>query len=331
MANSRGALTVDACERSYEIHVLALDKADQPPPVVLVLHGRLGDGHRTSGLTHFDKVSEAHGFPRCLTRRPAPRLGRWTWRHRLRQQGVSDVKFLRGLIGKLSSEHRIDASCVYVTGISNGGFMSPRVACELSDQVAAGRVVAATVGEATADACRLTRAVSVRMLPGLERSMGAHAGRTHRAQRNGSHGTILSLEATRPKWVLGRLQFHAGIVRSAGSSRRQHHHAPSVVLGMQGRPRSDRLHHRRAAIPGPAESNTCRKFSSAKPPATWTPPKRSGNSSPAIPAEDALTLVHHDRPLLHHPLHVVERHIDVPQRIALHRHQIGEVSRRHRP
>lgn len=61
-ANSQGCLTVDGRQRTYEFHVPASYKTDLPIPLVLVLHGRLGDGRGTVALTHFDRVSDAHGF-----------------------------------------------------------------------------------------------------------------------------------------------------------------------------------------------------------------------------------------------------------------------------
>jgi len=50
---------------------------------------------------------------------------------------ADDVAFIAGLIDELAAEHAIDRSRVYVTGASNGGMMSYRVGCELSDRVAA--------------------------------------------------------------------------------------------------------------------------------------------------------------------------------------------------
>jgi polyhydroxybutyrate depolymerase len=50
---------------------------------------------------------------------------------------VDDVGFIRALIHKLQGDYRIDAKRVDVTGISNGGMMSYRLACELSDEIAA--------------------------------------------------------------------------------------------------------------------------------------------------------------------------------------------------
>ncbi|MBI5653073.1 MAG: polyhydroxybutyrate depolymerase, partial [Chloroflexi bacterium] len=50
---------------------------------------------------------------------------------------VDDVGFVRALIEKLKREYPIDPKRIYATGISNGGMMAYRLACELSDTLAA--------------------------------------------------------------------------------------------------------------------------------------------------------------------------------------------------
>ena len=50
------------------------------------------------------------------------------------RNGVDDVKFLSALIDELEDEYKVDHTRIYATGMSNGGFMSGRLACELSEQ-----------------------------------------------------------------------------------------------------------------------------------------------------------------------------------------------------
>jgi polyhydroxybutyrate depolymerase len=53
------------------------------------------------------------------------------------KNNVDDVAFLRALISKLEEDYAVDRKRVFVTGISNGGMMSYRLACELADKIAA--------------------------------------------------------------------------------------------------------------------------------------------------------------------------------------------------
>ncbi|MBT3571301.1 MAG: hypothetical protein HN498_02960 [Flavobacteriales bacterium] len=50
---------------------------------------------------------------------------------------VNDINFTSTLIDSIASEYSINLDRVYSTGMSNGGFMSYQLACELSDRIAA--------------------------------------------------------------------------------------------------------------------------------------------------------------------------------------------------
>jgi len=50
--------------------------------------------------------------------------------------GVDDVAYLRGLIDEALSTYAADSERVYLIGHSNGGFMSYRMACDASDEIA---------------------------------------------------------------------------------------------------------------------------------------------------------------------------------------------------
>jgi len=197
-SNGQRSITVDGRKRTYELHLPHPYDSSRPAPLVLVLHGRLGDGHGTAGLTHFDKVSDAHGFlvvyPDGLQRSWADGRGFTS----SDKNGIDDGTFMSALIDKLSSDNKIDAKRVYVTGISNGGFMSQRLGCELSSKIAAVGTVAATLSQNTAASCRPARPVSVAFLQGTKDPLVPIQGGP--MGRNGSHGVILSLADSAKKW-----------------------------------------------------------------------------------------------------------------------------------
>ena len=132
LGNSQGSIIVDGHERTYELHVPPGYKGEQAVPLVVALHGRGGTGHGTVGLTHFDDVADAHGF---LIAYPDGLNASWADGRGATPSdtdGIDDIKFLSELIRKLARDYKIDSLRVFVTGYSNGGFMSQRVACELS-------------------------------------------------------------------------------------------------------------------------------------------------------------------------------------------------------
>ena len=69
---------------------------------------------------------------------------------------VDDVGFIDALLDTLIQALAIDTNRVYATGMSNGGFMAYRLACELSDRFAAIAPVAASI---SVSSCTLIRQV----------------------------------------------------------------------------------------------------------------------------------------------------------------------------
>ncbi|ACL64994.1 poly(3-hydroxybutyrate) depolymerase-like protein [Anaeromyxobacter dehalogenans 2CP-1] len=61
--------------------------------------------------------------------------------------GVDDVQFIADLIEDVAANHRLDRARVYASGISNGGGMAYRLACERPDLIAAIGSIAGGMGE----------------------------------------------------------------------------------------------------------------------------------------------------------------------------------------
>lgn len=195
----RGTITIDGQERTYLLHVPTGPQGNRSMPLVLALHGRLGNGEGQARLSHFDAVSDRNGFivvyPDGLERSWADGRGATP----SDKKHVSDVKFISELIDELSREYRIDNSRVYATGMSNGGFMSGRLACDLSSKIAAVAIVAASLSDKTATACRPEKPVSVLVIQGNADPLVPFAGGS--LGKNGDRGTVLSHADAVKKWV----------------------------------------------------------------------------------------------------------------------------------
>src|SRR5216684_4314147 len=61
-------------------------------------------------------------------------------------------------------------------------------------------------------------------------------------------------------------------------------------------------------------------------PMRWPPDSGPGHSG-SVAAPCILPAVNHDGAFLHHPLYVVQYHIDVDERVAFHRYQVGKIGR----
>lgn len=150
---SNGELVSGGEKRVYLLYVPRSYNPATPAPLVLSLHGFAGWPAHQQEVTRWDELAEQHGFivayP-CGTRFPL----RW----RAYADSGQDVGFLTDLIDKLAGEYNIDPARIYVNGISNGGGMTARLACELSGRIAAIGMVSGAFLTAPQD-CRPARPV----------------------------------------------------------------------------------------------------------------------------------------------------------------------------
>ena len=131
-------------------------------PLVLLLHGAGGDAAGMEQLTGFIAIAEREKFVLAY---PEGMDHQWN-DGRGRNEEVNDIGFIRTLIDFLRMEYNIDSNRVYVAGMSNGGFMTMRLACELSNRIAAVAAVAATVDSAVDAGCQNEKPMPVMLIIG---------------------------------------------------------------------------------------------------------------------------------------------------------------------
>lgn len=81
---------------------------------------------------------------------------------------VDDVEFIKTLIDTLSEQYSIDLERVYACGYSNGGFMSYKLACQLSDRIAAIASVGGVMSNSLYKDCKPLRAMSILEIHGTD-------------------------------------------------------------------------------------------------------------------------------------------------------------------
>jgi polyhydroxybutyrate depolymerase len=133
--------------RTYKLYVPADYTGDEPWPLVMVLHGYTLNSDFMIALTGMNAVADTGHFlvaypqgllvnnpsapPPFPTIAPGWNLGN------LFTSGNDDVSFVSKLISEIGLSYKIDIKRVYACGLSNGGSMMYRLACELSDRIAA--------------------------------------------------------------------------------------------------------------------------------------------------------------------------------------------------
>ena len=106
--------------------------------------------------------------------------------------------FLHTLIAALLFEFALDPARVYVTGMSNGGLMAYRLACELADQIAAIAPVAALM---PADlACAPSRPIGVLVIAGTSDPLVPYQGGAVKALFR-ERGYVRSADETVRLWA----------------------------------------------------------------------------------------------------------------------------------
>ena len=133
----REQIIVDGMERAF-VSYIPTSKADNMP-IVISLHGGFASPKGMLRLADFRPLAEKDKFILIC---PA---SKHLWHDGANTKGIDDVKFIDKLITYVIKTYHGDASRVYVTGVSNGGFMTTRLACQLHNRIAAIAVVAATL------------------------------------------------------------------------------------------------------------------------------------------------------------------------------------------
>jgi polyhydroxybutyrate depolymerase len=77
-----------------------------------------------------------------------------------------DVPFIAAIVRQLISEGIADRNRIYLTGLSMGGFMAARMACERSDLFAAVAIMAATIPEQYRKTCAPRRPLPALLIHG---------------------------------------------------------------------------------------------------------------------------------------------------------------------
>ncbi|MFN8309760.1 MAG: PHB depolymerase family esterase [Chitinophagales bacterium] len=152
------SFVVDGTPRSFNVHLPAGYSAANAYPLILNLHGYTSNASDQESYSRMDAVADTAKFivvyPNGLFV-----SGQRYWN--AYGVGADDVKFLSQLIDSMERRYHVDPSMVYSCGLSNGGYMSYTLACELENRLAAVAAVAATISQHTRNNCLLERKMPV--------------------------------------------------------------------------------------------------------------------------------------------------------------------------
>jgi polyhydroxybutyrate depolymerase len=160
IANGTFPLTHDGVSYSYIVHLPPSYDGTKRTPLVLNWHAYGSTALEEELFTGTDAVSDEHGFILVYPNSPDKSWAAGTCCTNFDggMPNRDDVGFARALVTEISKTACVDSKRVYSMGMSNGGFMSHRLACEAADVFAAVVPVAATMGVAN---CQPSRPISI--------------------------------------------------------------------------------------------------------------------------------------------------------------------------
>ncbi|MFQ5675701.1 MAG: alpha/beta hydrolase family esterase, partial [bacterium] len=198
------AISHDGLQRSYRLYIPPTFDGNNPSALLIGLHGGRVTGESMELLTKngFNNLADQDGF--AVVYPDAYEMnwndGREVAIYPSHTQNIDDVGFISNLIDTLIADLNIDPGRVYVTGASNGALMSHRLACELSDKIAAIAPVMGAIPEKIVSTCSPTRPISVLAMNGTEDPTVPWEGGNVKFVRD-VLGTVESVPGTIEHWV----------------------------------------------------------------------------------------------------------------------------------
>ena len=163
------SITHDGIQRDYILYIPELYDGNTAVPLVLNFHGYGSNAAQQMFYGDFRDIADTEGFllvhPEGTTF-----IGDQFWNVGFPglSSNIDDVGFTEALIDELATLYAIDLDRVYATGMSNGGFMSFLLACQLSEKIAAVASVTGSMTQDTFDDCNAQHPTPVLQIHGTD-------------------------------------------------------------------------------------------------------------------------------------------------------------------
>ncbi len=194
----------DGLQRSYCQYLPAdIKKTKNKHPLVIILHGGGGTGKYMAILTGFNRLAEQDKFmvvyPDGIEKHWND--GRNLQEYKSQRENIDDVGFISALIDKLAAQYPVDLEHIYVAGISNGAFMTHRLATELSGKIAAAAMVIGSISEPYFSKAIPSRPVPIIIMNGTKDPLVPWKGGEIGFKGRTKKGRAVSVEQTVNFWL----------------------------------------------------------------------------------------------------------------------------------
>lgn len=161
-----GTIVHDGIVRSYRLYVPSIYTGNMDVPLLFNFHGYTSNSNEQMNYGDFRNIADTANF---LVVHPQGTLDNNNTTHFNVGWGgssVDDVGFTEALIDSLSVDYSIDQNRIYAVGMSNGGFMSFRLACDLSAKIAAVGSVTGSMTPITLQNCNASHPMPIIQIHG---------------------------------------------------------------------------------------------------------------------------------------------------------------------
>jgi len=200
--NVTDSILYQGYNRIFITHIPPGYTSSDSVPLVFVLHGGGGTADGMISFSEFDIVSDTAGFLVVFPQGAVPAsIGGFTWADGrgtpADTAGIDDVGFISALTDHLNSNYEIIDSKIYACGMSNGGFMSQRLAVELNNRIAAVASVGSTIDSSQVSIYQPPLPIPVMLINGVNDPFVPFYG----GPVNGGHGYAISSFDLLDFWV----------------------------------------------------------------------------------------------------------------------------------
>jgi polyhydroxybutyrate depolymerase len=188
-------------KREFKVFVPS-SYAGKPLPLVIVLHGGGGGSRQIERHTGFSALAEKEGF---IAAYPQGLDGQWNDGREVKQSRahrlkIGDTGFIKKMLEAIEAKYSIDKKRVYACGISNGGFMSMRLACDMPEELAAVGVVCAGLNPFLARNAAPETKISILIMNGTDDPLVPYGGGFVKIGKK-TRGEVLSTGDTLKYWL----------------------------------------------------------------------------------------------------------------------------------
>jgi len=141
------SMLINGTYRNFITYIPSIYNSSQPTPLIFNLHGMTSTAWQQMWYGDFRDIADTANFIIVHPQGLLDNTGVTHWN--LGQSNIDDIGFLNSLYSYIVSNYNINLDQVYSTGMSNGGYMSYYLACNMSDKIAAIASVTGAMGSLT--------------------------------------------------------------------------------------------------------------------------------------------------------------------------------------